>query len=82
MMTDGDRAWLALALYVVAYDTWALTQPNHDTLSCSFNRALQHPIRRWPTLVLWASLTVHLLDLVPSRLNPLKGTNCGCERHT
>lgn len=70
-MTDGDKAWFALLCYVVAYDTLAIAT-GRDTLSASYARALQHPIRRWPTVVTWAYLTGHLFRLIPRHLDPLR----------
>lgn len=70
-MTEGDTAWAGLLLYVVAYDAWAMLQ-GRETLSASYYRALQHPIRRWPTLLLWLVLTLHLFHIIPERFDPLR----------
>jgi len=70
-MTEGDRAWVGLLIYVAAYDTCAIIQ-GRETLSSSFARALQHPVRRWPTMVAWAYLTGHLFEILPREIDPLR----------
>lgn len=69
--TEGDVAWAGLTLYVVAYDAWAMLH-GRETLSSSFFRAVQHPIRRWPTVLLWVIVTLHLFHLIPERYDPLR----------
>ena len=69
--TTGDRAWVGLAAYIIAYDVFAgLTK--RETLSMSFARALDAPVRRWPTIVMWVYITAHLFRLVPRRYDPLR----------
>ena len=70
-MTEGDTAWTGLLIYVILYDAWALIH-GRETLSASYYRALQHPLRRWPTLLLHLILTLHLLHLIPERFDPLR----------
>lgn len=60
-ISSGDAAWIALAVYVMGYDLYAWLT-GRDTLSQSFDRALQHPLRGSATLCVWAGLTVHLFD--------------------
>jgi K+-sensing histidine kinase KdpD len=60
-ITTGDRAWLALLTYVVAYDIFAL-RSGRETLSQAFDRALAHPVRSPLTIATWAALTMHLFD--------------------
>lgn len=43
-----------------------------ETLSSSFARALDHPFRRWPTMVMWAFITAHLFRVIPKRFDPLR----------
>jgi hypothetical protein len=31
------------------------------TLTAAFHRAVQHPVRRWPVIAAWATVTSHLL---------------------
>lgn len=70
-MTDGDRAWIALAVGVAAYDAWAgLT--GHETMSQSYYRAIRHPFRKWPTIMVWAYITGHLFHIIPTRFDPLR----------
>ena len=70
-MTEGDRAWVGLACYIVAYDILAVAT-GRETLSQSYARALDHPLRRWPTTLVWVYLTAHLFRLIPRRLDPLR----------
>ena len=69
--TEGDAAWAGLAAYVIAYDAWAILT-GRETLSASYYRAVQHPLRRWPTLIVWVLLTLHLFHLIPERFDPLR----------
>lgn len=69
--TAGTRAWVGLALYVSAYDIWAATT-RHETLSMAFYKAIQHPVKRFPTIVVWATLTAHLFKFIPDRYDPLR----------
>ena len=65
-ITEGDKAWIGLAGYVVAYDAWAMIT-GRETLTSSFYRALDSPIRRWPTVMAWGYLTGHLFGAIPRR---------------
>ena len=69
--TAGDKAWMALAAGVTAYDAWA-ARTRHDTMSKSFARALDDPVRRWPTLAFWGYLTAHLVRVWPPKYDPLR----------
>jgi len=51
--------WIGLTSYVVIYDTLAIHY-DWPTLSNIFGDALDHPIKRWPVLVVWGALTLHL----------------------
>lgn len=70
-LTEGDVAWIGLTAYVMTYDVTALAT-GHETLSKSFCKALDHPVRRWPTIAVWAYLTAHLFRLIPARWDPLR----------
>jgi len=70
-VTSGDRAWLGLLVYVAGYDWWAW-RTGRDTLSQSYGRALDSPVRRWPTVVGWAYLVAHLTRTIPDRYDPLR----------
>ena len=70
-MTEGDKAWLLLACYVVTWDMVAL-QRDKETLSSSFARALDSPVRRWPTIAAWAYLTSYLFRLIPRKYDFLR----------
>ncbi len=70
-MTDGDKAWLGLAIYVVTYDALAQILKK-ETLSASFGKALDKPITRWPTIVAWTYLTGHLFRAIPPKWDPAR----------
>lgn len=70
-MREGDKAWVGLAAYVVAYDAWAMVT-GRETLSSAFARAVAHPKARWVTIAAWATLTGHLFQLIPQKWDPLR----------
>lgn len=70
-LSEGDRAWLGLLGYVVAYDMWAL-RTGRETLSASYYNALTSSMRRYPTVVVWVYLTAHLFRLLPQRWDILR----------
>lgn len=70
-MTEGDKAWILLACYVVTWDMVALLG-DKETLSSSFARALDSPVRRWPTIAAWGYLTAHLFKAIPEKYDPLR----------
>lgn len=70
-MTSGDRAWVGLAVYVVVYDLYAVFS-NNRTLSSAFWAAIDHPVRRWPTIMAWLYITGHLFRLIPAKYDPLR----------
>lgn len=59
-ISDAGKAWIGLAAFVVAYDTWAI-RTRRETLSMAFTRAISHPMKRWPTLVGSTVLYTHLV---------------------
>lgn len=67
---NGAWGWTLLAGYIGIYDTWALTT-GRETLSSAFGRTMRHPAKRWPTLVVYIVITLHLFDRLPTWLDPL-----------
>jgi hypothetical protein len=68
----GGWAWFGLAAGVAAVD-FVLIETDHETMSEVFGDALKHPVHRWPVILVWAGLTLHLFgNLLPSWLRPLK----------
>ena len=75
-LRTGTKAWLGLALYIVAYDVWAICQQNDtETMSEAFTTALKHPYHRAPVILAWAYITGHLFTLIPPKLDPLRMFN-------
>lgn len=65
-MQPADRAWLTLAGGVLVYD---LLCPRGETLSEGVDR--YHAARPWLTRISVAIVAAHLLDWLPSLLDPL-----------
>ena len=65
-MNAADRAWLALAGGVVAYD---LAAPPGQTMSEGVDRYLL--THRWLTRAVAFAVTLHLCNLWPIALDPL-----------
>ena len=64
----GGWGWIGLAVYVAAVDAWLIRARQH-TLSEVFGDALKHPARRWPVVMAWVAITLHLFgELIPDRL--------------
>ncbi|WNM68977.1 hypothetical protein SEA_TRIBLETROUBLE_36 [Mycobacterium Phage TribleTrouble] len=65
-MRCSDKAWLALGAGVVAYE---ITCPPGELLSEGVDRYLTR--RKWTTHAVVVGLALHLLNLLPDRLDPL-----------
>jgi hypothetical protein len=74
--------WLGLAIYVTAYDAWAIKY-GHETLSRACWRGLKHPVARWPIMYATAVVVKHLMlpefipEVDPLRLVALKFSKGG-----
>lgn len=64
------RPWVWLAAGIITYDVY-LIRHNRPTLSTEFARMVRHPIHRWPTVLAWSYVTVHLLGVLNDR-DPLQ----------
>ncbi|TXH15426.1 MAG: hypothetical protein E6R06_32965 [Mycobacterium sp.] len=64
VLRPADRAWLALAAGVAAWDTWG-----HETLSTAVDR--YHHAWPWVTRAVVAYFAAHLLGIIPGKLDPL-----------
>lgn len=60
----GDRAWLAMAAAVTAWDMCG-----RETLSAAADR--YHHARLWLTRTVIAYMAAHLLGVIPNHLDPL-----------
>lgn len=68
----GGWAWIGLTGYVLVADG-ALIKSDNSTMSEVFGDALKHPRRRWPVMLAWSLLTLHLFgNLLPRWFEPLK----------
>lgn len=56
----GSKAWAGLAIYVLAYDIWAMKRGS-ETLSGAFWRGMDHPRKRWMVVLAWLVVTKHLV---------------------
>ncbi len=71
-MKKANAAWVGLATYVVAYDWWAIAT-GHETLSSAATRAINHPIKRWPTVMIMTLAYTHLILPQPlHKYDPLR----------
>ncbi len=66
VLRPADRAWLALAAGVLA---WDVACPAGQTLSAGAAR--YHQARPWLTRAVVAYLAAHLLGAIPARGDPL-----------
>lgn len=65
MMRPGGWAWVGLAGGVLFTDI-ALIKTENATMSEVFGDSLKHPVKRWPVMVAWTILTLHLFgNLIP-----------------
>ena len=51
---------MGLALYVAAYDWWAIKH-NNEKMSAAFGRSMAHPVGRWATFAVVGLLLKHLM---------------------
>lgn len=64
----GAWGWAGLWAFVAGYDIWAIRN-DKPTLSETFGVALKHPIKRWPVMLAWGGLTLHLFaELLPEEV--------------
>lgn len=66
-LRPAGYSWLGLTIYVVAADTVLIIQERRGlqtycTMSTGFRTALQHPLKRWPVILIWLSITFHLFS--------------------
>jgi len=73
-LSPGAKAWIGLAGYVIVRDA-ILIYREEKTMSAVFGEALNDPSRKWPVLVAWGFLTLHLhrevLPSIVAKLDPL-----------
>jgi hypothetical protein len=65
-MRSADKAWLALAAGILAYELGA---PEHELMSEGCDRYLE--ARPWLTRAVVAAVAGHLLNLTPRPVDPL-----------
>lgn len=70
-LRDGGKGWIGLAIYITLWDVASFYRQNGETLSHAFEETVRHPIKRWPTALAWAYITVHLFGWIPETLDPL-----------
>lgn len=58
-ISPSGWGWVGLWGYVAIVDG-LLIRYRQDSLSTGFGKSITHPRRRWPTIGIWAILTVHL----------------------
>lgn len=60
-------AWFGLTIYVITADVILISferrgKDGFYTMSTAFRSGLAHPIHRWPLIMAWTLLTLHLFD--------------------
>lgn len=60
-------AWFGLVVYITAVDIALVSLEGRGkeefyTMSTAFRSGLAHPVHRWPLIVAWTLLTLHLFD--------------------
>ncbi len=68
-ITAGAKAWVGLAVYVLAYDAFAILT-GRDTMSSAFANALRDPKKRFVPLLAWWTTTAHLHQVL-GKYDPL-----------
>lgn len=63
LLMQGGYGWIGLAIYILLWDRYA-----GETLSRAFWNSLEHPVKRWPTLIAWGWVTSHLVLKRPTKL--------------
>lgn len=68
----GGWCWIGVAVGVFIADA-VLIETKHATMSEVFGDALKHPHRRWPVILAWGVLSLHLFgNLLPRIASPIK----------
>jgi len=71
-LRPGGWAWVGLAGYVAIADT-ILIKSGKETMSTVFGDALKSPASRWPVILVWLIITLHLFgNYIPSWLKWLR----------
>lgn len=65
--SPASFAWIGLVIYVVSVDATLIVYERKGfkrsyTMSTAFRNALSHPWKRWPVIIVWSLLTLHLFD--------------------
>lgn len=67
----GFYAWMGMIGFAGFADYW-LIRHGDATMSAVWGDAIAHPARRWPLLLGWVILTLHLFGrILPGSLQPL-----------
>jgi len=81
--------WLGLTVYVINADAFLIYneragRTNYYTMSSAFRDAVKHPRKRWPIILAWLALTLHLFDfIIPIKIrqyDPLRMAGSGLSR--
>jgi len=65
-------AWFGLVVYIISADVTLIVFERKGyhrfyTMSSAFRNALSHPWKRWPVIIVWSLLTLHLFDFFTVR---------------
>lgn len=77
-LKPSGLAWVGLVVYVTIIDILLLKMKQikghpYRSMSEAFGEALQHPRKRWPIIISWGVLTLHLFGtFIPDKFITLK----------
>jgi len=77
-LKPSGYAWVGLVLYVTGVDIILLRLKKvrgfpYRSMSEAFGEALKHPWKRWPIIVSWIVLTLHLFGVfIPERFEKFR----------
>lgn len=74
----GSTGWW---LMLVAVLVWDLSAPDEHTLSESFRKSMDHPVKAVVVAAGWAALTAHLYNVIPKRADPLHVIHVARDKH-
>jgi len=77
-LKPSGLAWVGLVVYVTIIDILLLKMKQikgnpYRSMSEAFGEALKHPWKRWPIIISWSVLTLHLFGtFIPDKFTALK----------
>jgi hypothetical protein len=77
---SGSTGWTILTIGVLS---WNATHANEgEMLSTAFARGMRHRTFRWAVAGAWITVSLHLFNMLPNRIDPLARLGSAFERRT